>query len=338
MTGTDERLGVLARLPSDVLCLVAADGVPTYVSPSVERALGFSADEFLRLSGTLDVIHPDERDRCIELWHEVGEVPGREVRAELRVRVADGGWRWFDVVATNLIDDPVVAAVVMNLRDVNDRHEISEALRDSEQRLRTIINSTTDGLVLVDDSGCIRWCNEALERFMHYEPDQMLGVQVLDFVHPDDLVEALPSLARVVVGQSNGLPTLLRVRRGDGEWRWVETLAQGLDDALVPGGAVFSLRDVTERVVSQNALKASEERFLAFLQNSKDLTGVVDPAGIVTWVSTTITDMLGWSPDEIVGTSAFDLLHPDDLERGGLQFLDVVLGGPAPEPLTTRVK
>jgi diguanylate cyclase (GGDEF)-like protein/PAS domain S-box-containing protein len=338
MIGTDERLGVLARLPSDVLCLVAADGVPTYVSPSVERALGFSVDEFLRLSGTLEVIHPDERDRCIELWHEVGEVAGREVRAELRVRVAGGGWRWFDVLATNLIDDPLVAAVVMNLRDVNDRHEISEALRDSEARLRTIINSTTDGLVLVDDSGCIRWCNEALERFMHYEPDRMLGVQVLDFVHPDDLVEALPSLARVVGGQSNGLPTLLRVRRGDGEWRWVETLAQGLDDALVPGGAVFSLRDVTERVVSQTALKASEERFLAFLQNSKDLIGVVDPGGLVTWISNTITDMLGWTPEEIVGTNAFDLLHPDDLEEAGAQFLNVVLGGPSPEPLTTRVK
>jgi len=338
MTGTDERLGLLARLPSDVVSLIAADGVPTYVSPSVERALGFTPDEFLRIQSSLEVIHPDDHAACVNLWTEVGSAAGAEARAELRLRTANGDWRWFDVLATNLIDDAEVAAVVLNFRDVHERHEIGEALRHSEERLRTIINSTTDGIVLVDESGCIRWCNEAVEALMHYEPDQMLGMQVLDFVHPDDLLEALPSLERVVTGQSNGLPTTLRVCRSDGEWRWVETLAQEHHDALVPGGAVFSLRDVTERVESQRALETSEERFLAFLQNSKDLIGVVSPDGTVTWISNTITDMLGWTPDEIVGTNAFDLLHPDDAGEAAELFLAVVSGGPIPEPLTTRVR
>ncbi len=337
--GGDDRLDLLARLPGDVLCVVNDAGRLTYVSASVERTFGYTPSEFLNIASSAHLIHPDDLGIMATLWHDARAEPDVEVRSEFRLKMRDGSYRWADVIAINLVDDTTVAGVVLNFRDITERREAERALRENEQLLRTITDGTTDLLVLVDGIGQILWCSPSVRDVLGYEPADVLGASLLDFAHPTDVAGALPALTRMIAGQDLVTPFLMRARHAAGGWRHIEAFSRHLSVGTSEDGAVLSLRDITKRVTAERALAASEARFRAFVESSKDLTGVIDTTGRITWLPPSVTDMLGFTADELIGTQAFDLIHPDDAGSAIARFSGVTeVGQGRVDPLTLRVR
>ncbi len=335
----DQRLDLLARLPGDVLCVVDEGGRTTYVSASVERTFGYTPERFMAIASSVELIHPDDVAALGTLWVDVHAARDVEVRGEFRLKIPDGSWRWAEVIAINRIDDPAIAGVALNFRDITERREAERALRENEELLRTITNGMTDVLVLVDGIGLVRWCSPSVHQVLGYEPETVVGASLLDFAHPTDVAGALPALTRMIAGQDVVTPFIMRARHASGEWRYIEAFSRHLAADASQDGSVLSLRDVTKRVVAERALAASEARFRAFVESSKDLTGVIDDHGRITWLPPSVTDMLGFLPEELIGTQAFDLIHPDDAEQAIARFGHVTeVGAGKVDPLTLRVK
>jgi two-component system cell cycle sensor histidine kinase/response regulator CckA len=118
----------------EVISVLDADGDLRYTSPAVERVLGYGRGD---LVGTYlgELVHPDDVPAMLEVFERAIQSPGRPRVAELRMLHRDGSWRVLETVGTSLIDDPAVAGIVVNSRDVTDRREAEEALRRSEQQL-----------------------------------------------------------------------------------------------------------------------------------------------------------------------------------------------------------
>ncbi len=118
---SEERLSALITNASDVICIVAADTVVSYVSPSVERTFGYRPDalEGRKLG---ELVHPDEVQRLIALFASVAAQPaGERSTAEFRVRHAHKDWREVEVLGTNLLADETIAGIVLNIRDISER-------------------------------------------------------------------------------------------------------------------------------------------------------------------------------------------------------------------------
>ena len=132
----EQRFRSMLAHSSDLIMLVAADGRITYVSPAVERILGIAPAAAL---GALvsDLLHPDDVADTVRQFRELMGRPHATVVTEARVRHADGSWRRIETASTNLLDDPGVAGVVCNARDVTEN-------RDFQDRLR--YEATHDGL------------------------------------------------------------------------------------------------------------------------------------------------------------------------------------------------
>jgi PAS domain S-box-containing protein len=130
----ERRFQTLIERSSDMVTVLDADGHVEYVSPSVERLIGISPDAVVG-ERVFDLVHPDDRDEMRERL-EAGFADEASVeRVEYRVPNADGEWRVHEAVARDFLDDPNVAGVVVNSRDVTERKERQRELEAANEDL-----------------------------------------------------------------------------------------------------------------------------------------------------------------------------------------------------------
>jgi diguanylate cyclase (GGDEF)-like protein/PAS domain S-box-containing protein len=125
---SEQRFRSLVQNSADVHMVVTADGTITYESSAVERVLGYEAEDRTGQS-LLTMTHRDDRARVEELLTDVARAPDGLVSGEVRLRHADGSWRWVEMLVKNLLADPAVAGVVVNYRDVTGRRMLEDELR-----------------------------------------------------------------------------------------------------------------------------------------------------------------------------------------------------------------
>jgi diguanylate cyclase (GGDEF)-like protein/PAS domain S-box-containing protein len=125
---SEQRFRSLVQHASDLVTVVDEEARLQYVSPAAKRILGYQPDEVLGKT-ILSFVHPDDIRGAITSLANVSRSPGAHPPLELRVRHANGDWRHVETTATNLLDDPAVAGVVHNSRDITERKELEEQLR-----------------------------------------------------------------------------------------------------------------------------------------------------------------------------------------------------------------
>jgi PAS domain S-box-containing protein len=128
---SEARFRALIQHASDVIAIADVRGVLRYVSPSVERVLGYPPAALLGAVGPA-LVHPDDAARARDFFDGVAATPGTTGTQALRLRHANGAWRHVEAVATNLLDAPGVGGIVANVRDVTER---VEAYRILERRV-----------------------------------------------------------------------------------------------------------------------------------------------------------------------------------------------------------
>ncbi|MBE0481088.1 MAG: response regulator, partial [Dehalococcoidia bacterium] len=121
----------------DAILIVTADGTIRYASPSIEHVFGLNKDEIIGVR-SLGYVHPDDRKRIAGIFMGLLHTHGAIEQVELRGHHADGSWRVFDAVYTNLLNDPVIAGITVNFRDVTERKEAQEQLQSLYKQEREL--------------------------------------------------------------------------------------------------------------------------------------------------------------------------------------------------------
>ena len=105
---------------------------------------------------------------------------------EYRWQHKDGSWHWQEAIATNLLDDPAVNGIVVNARDITERKLAEQALRESEERYRSLVEASPDAIVLAGLDGTILMINQSgVELFGRKDMEEMLRMNVLEFFAPE---------------------------------------------------------------------------------------------------------------------------------------------------------
>src|SRR5918995_158001 len=110
---SEERFRSLVQNTSDIITILGADGTVRYISPAVERVMGYKPEEQVGINA-FSSVHPDDRDRALDTLAEVLKRPGLHPPLEFRVPHKDGSWRYLEHVVNNLLDDSAVRGVVVN--------------------------------------------------------------------------------------------------------------------------------------------------------------------------------------------------------------------------------
>ena len=176
-------LPALVQHASDIIMVIGSDATVRYVSPAFEAILGYPRR---RSRGHVRArVRPPDRRRRVRA--AIAGAPGtRDGAAEARLRHRDGTWRWFDVIVTDLFDDPSVEGWVANLRDITERKASEAALNEAQEAFRHAFDDAPIGMGLVDLDGQIHAREPGDGRAARPTQEELVGLEIRDLTHPDD--------------------------------------------------------------------------------------------------------------------------------------------------------
>ncbi|MCE1205455.1 MAG: PAS domain S-box protein [Holophagaceae bacterium] len=304
-----DRMQALLAYSWDILSLLDDKGHLIYNSPAAQRLHGFSSQEMEGRS-TFEFFHPEDAPRVAETFEACLAQPGQPVRVEYRYARKDGSWIWMEAVAVNLLDTPSVQAIVVNSRDITERMEAQQALRDSERFADRILDALRHNLTVLDGEGRILKINRAWQDFatanglpagFHWEGVNYLEVCAHAMGADADTAQSMAEgMKAVLLGE---LPEFVIEYpcHAPGQRRWFQALVTPFQ-GHGPARLLVSHLDITNlRQAEENRLKLERQ-----LQRSQKMESLGSLAG---GVAHDMNNVLG----SILGmASMHQELHPVD--------------------------
>jgi PAS domain S-box-containing protein len=308
----EQRFRALAEQSSDIIALVDPEGTALYENPAVEKYLGFNPEERIGKK-VFENIHPDDLKIITDSFNALFKdknVPIKEPK-EVRLRHKDGSWRTFEIAASNLVNNNVIEATIVNLRDITQRKMAENALRESERKYRLITEKMTDIVWVADMALRVIYVTPSVYTILGLTQEEIKNQTLEEKLTPGSLSFCLETMASelAIEEQGHGDPNrtvnlVLEYYHKDGEILWMETIIGGLrNDQGVLTGLHGVARDITKRKQAEDALRQSEERYSTILEEMDEGYQEVDLNGNFTFVNDAFLRIFGYSRDEMMGTN-----------------------------------
>lgn len=337
LAGIATRLRLLAENAADVVLLLGPDHKPEWVSPSMQRQFGYDAADLLAL--TLDeFVHVDDLQRVGAMMSSMQSGAEDTVTEEVRLCGKDGRFRWWSVTLRRSSKTHVVAAFRDVDEEVRGRHLFeAEALRRTTT-LETMLDPFVVFEAVRDEAGTVvdfvyGEANRAACTYFGLDRSEVVGSRLL-VRYPGHRTSGL--FDRYAAALNAQVPLVIDAFAIHSEvthdQRYLDIRGVPVD----PDTLSFTWRDVTERFEAAARIAESEEQFRLLAENSSDVV-MRSTDGRLSWLSPSLTRMLGWSPDEWVGHVLAEFAHPADLELAGLGGVEHA-GGRTTTRLRMRAK
>ncbi|MBD0333942.1 MAG: EAL domain-containing protein [Cyanobacteria bacterium Co-bin13] len=235
----------------------------------------------------------------------------RPRNVEFRFRHKDGSWRWISSSYTSRCDREANCWVVVNVsQDITARKQAEESLRCFER----VFSATTDATALVDHNFNFQLVNQAyLDRF-HLRAEEIVGRPAQEIIGKAAFESNHERLKRCLTGEDIRFELWFEHPAIGREFNSITYSPYRELDGTV-SGVVVSIRNLTDLKLAQEALRESEARFRLVAENMSDLVCLHDLEGTFVYVSPSCRALLGYNPEELVGTSPYDLFHPEECDR-----------------------
>ncbi|MEI8081204.1 MAG: PAS domain S-box protein, partial [Actinomycetes bacterium] len=258
----------------------------------------------------LDVVPEHERDRLLARCAHVVETGEPLVLDDVQFSDEARGHPlgYYDMRGTRLAD-----GLTLTWRDVTDRRQAARAVAESERQFRLLAENASDLVAQADLNAVLQWFSPSIAS-LGWEPKDVVGHRATEFIHPDDW----PKLEQAgrIPADGDSATVEWRVRTKHGSYRWFRV---NIRPILTPDGAlsgwVSGWQDIEAQRASREALARSEVYYRLLADNASDVVFRTSPQGVFEWVSPSVRTVLGWRPQEMVGSPPDSFVHPDDRKR-----------------------
>jgi diguanylate cyclase (GGDEF)-like protein/PAS domain S-box-containing protein len=290
-----------------------------WISPSVERITGYTADECYAMEDyPMPLVHPDDADHVKSMLNRTDRMTATR-RFEFRARHKDGRTRHCMVDSQPVFDDRgEFMGIRVSITDITEIKTLQEELRETAHDLKVIADHSFAWETLISPEGKFIWMNRGGERVTGYTVDELMALgSPVAIMHEDDK-EQVRDIIRKRQHDDSLLEYQARIRRKDGEMRWIQVEAVGAFDADGEQvGFRSSVRDITELKELQAEVKKQTEELRIITDFSQAWETWFDNDGSLRWVSPSVERITGYRPDECYAMEGFPVptIHPDDREK-----------------------
>ena len=307
---------LLVERSNEGIWAIDKDTKTVFVNPRMATMLGYKAEEMIGRSG-LDFLFEEDREKAFANFNSRKQ--GASSVYDFRLRREDGTALWTNLSVSPLEDAGQFLGVVGMFTDISERKRAEQALEESQQRLELALHGAELGTWDCNlETGNVVFserCAEMLGYKLDEIEPQMRSWEKL--VHPADLQHALAALQDHLEGRNPFYRDEHRMQHKNGSWVWV------LDHGRVfernsKGHAVRACgvhQDITDRILAQQALRESEERFRTVFDKGPLGVALVGDDYRFLRVNGRMCQILGYERDELTRLSFPEVTHPEDLDR-----------------------
>ncbi|MFC1670170.1 PAS domain S-box protein [Spirochaetota bacterium] len=314
---SEERYKYLAENMADIVWTLNRDFETTYVSPSIEKVLGFTPEE-RKTQKLLEMVTPETQQRLVarfleelQLDSKKGIDPERNIKIEAEYYHADGHTVWMENNVKPLRNETgEIIGMYGTSRDITERRQAAEALRESEEKFRIISEQSLLGIIIIQDN-MIKYYNDASVEIAGYPREEVEAWTVTDFFktcHPDDLPVVMEQARKKQQGDNEGVVSnySMRMITKSGETKWVDIYSKTINYEGKPADLV-SVVDFTKKVKAEEELKRGEERLRSIIDSSFDGIMLADEQGhIIEW-NGGLERITGLKREEVLGQKTWDI-------------------------------
>jgi PAS domain S-box-containing protein len=320
------QLAAIVEQSDDAIIGMDLDAVVTSWNRGAERLYGYTRDEIVGRSAVAIVPEGDvaRLRRNLERIARGRAVPDLEAE-----RIPKNGSRVRVSISLSPIRDASgrVVAVSSIARDITERRELDEQLRESERRFRELLENVELIAVSLDAGGRVTFCNDHLLQIAGYRREEVLGTDWFATFVPGDRADVLEAFRRGI--EEGAMPTRSEspIRTKDGELRLVSWTNEILRDARGNAVGTTSLgEDVTDRREAEEALRRSEERLRLMATNATDAVFAYDMDRRLVFANRAVERLYGYPMEELYRRGFIEWGHPDDRDRIRSMWEDLFRG------------
>jgi len=311
-----DRLSSLVNSITDEVWFADAQKNFTLANPAALREFGYSSANPINVEGlarSLNVYRPDGSPRPVEEAPPLRALKGEVVQnmEEIVRTPVKGELRYRQVNAAPVRDaSGNIIGSVSVVRDITERKQAEAALKESEEKFRTIFENNSSAMAIIERDTTISMVNRKYCEMSLYEEQDVIGKSWTKQIHPEDL-ERLKEYNRKRLIDPKNAPSEYEFMfyRKDGE---IRHCLMSVDILPTSQKIVTSFTDITERKRAEEALRESQKRFQALTETTNDFVWEMDANGVYTYCSPQINELWGYKPEDMIGRTPFDLMIPED--------------------------
>lgn len=308
---SEARFRSLTTATSQIVWSTSVDGRVLEDSSSWRAFTGQTFEEYKEF-GWLNAVHPDDRNQSAQIWTQAVAIKNL-YETEYRLRSAAGNYRYFWARGVPVLaKDGSIHEWIGTCTDITDRKQTESTLAESEAKFRYLVENATDLIWSCTLEGTLTYLSPSYKAMAGYDPSEFLGHSFAPFVHSEDLAACLAFLDRALKTgeQQSGLE--FRHNRKNGSWFWASNNLSPVKNEL---GEVVGfqgiIQDISDRKNAELALRQSEERLQAILDNSPAVIYLKDTQGQFLTVNRQFESLFHLSKGEIVGKRNCDLFDQE---------------------------
>ncbi len=304
---SEERFRSLVQEGADLILILDTEGIVRYAAPSAVRVLGRGLGEIVG-SNVFELLTGDDAQARRHVEKVFREKDGKITR-ELRAPRSNGSSILLETTFSNMLTNPGVGGIVVNGRDVTERREAEETLRDSEERYRALYEDNPSMYFTLDDKGTVLSVNRFGARQLGYETAEIVGGSVTNVFHKGDKEAALEYLAECLRNPARIFQWEIRKVRKDGSVMWVRENARAVPDPDGRTVVLVNCEDVTEQKKAEALLR----RQGAAMETAVNGIAILDENGTFTYTNDAYARIYGYDDaKELVGRRTWRALYDKD--------------------------